>query len=101
MKWWRPEYGTPDDKWALPGISTNECPVSLITEESINYVEMFEKSRLLRGHGAMMYGLDLSKWPTWAIDVFNTLEVESARADKLVVQVASKPKQDAKSTHRS
>lgn len=68
----------------LNGVSTNECPVSLITPESSAWVDLYVRSRILASMGIGLYGPNLSQWPIAAVDAFTLLELERTRADRLL-----------------
>lgn len=69
---------------SIAGVSTNECPVSYITEESLAYLEIWERSRVLGDRGVPLYGTDLSQWPIWAVDVVTLLTLEHQRTDEVL-----------------
>ncbi len=59
------------------GTATNECPVSLISDESKDLIQSFAKATLLyKSLGASPYGGDLNKWPPRTVDAFVILQDE-------------------------
>lgn len=58
----------------------NECPVSLISPKSAELVQVFTRANHAReGGGAALFGPDLSKWPTWAVDALVVIEQERVK----------------------
>jgi hypothetical protein len=66
---------------AIMGCSTSECPVSLITPESIRLVEDFVSAQSAhRVFGATLHGNDSGKWPAYwhdAVDVLSHAQNEA------------------------
>lgn len=60
----------------MESVATAECPVSLITADSLDWVATYHRSKRL---GVPLYGQDLSAWPAVAVDAIETLEMESIR----------------------
>lgn len=66
----------------IDGVECSECPVSLITQESIEVLDMYARAR--RGHeafGLTMFGPDILQWPAWAVDLVQLCESERARVE--------------------
>lgn len=70
----------------VPGVSSNECPVSLVTADSQAYLEIWERSRIMQKLGVALYGPSLAEWPIWAVDVMTVLEIERERTDLILLQ---------------
>lgn len=75
---------------------TNECPVSLISSESIDMIVLYARTKVMREFGASPYGGDLNKWPAKAVDSFVLIQEEHSRIDKLSI-VKPKPQQQQQS----
>lgn len=59
------------------GTSSNECPVSVITDRSKALIQEYAKAKLLReSMGVSMYGSDLRDWPAYLVDAFMVLQAE-------------------------
>lgn len=71
----------------VPGIELKECPVSLITPESIQMVREIGAAMMVRdASGSMLFGPDAGKWdPRFydAVQVWRSCEItaENARID--------------------
>jgi hypothetical protein len=70
----------------VSGVSTNECPVSLISADSLAYLEIWERCRVMQKLGAALYGPSLAEWPIWAVDMMTVLEIERERTDLLLLR---------------
>lgn len=65
----------------IEGISTNECPVSLITPESLIYLELANRNRHVKeATGQGIFG-DNSRCSAKLIDALETLEIERVRVE--------------------
>ena len=61
-------------------MATNECPVSLITPQSKQIVEVFVRAKFAhQASGAGLYGPDLSCWPARAVDALVVIQQETNR----------------------
>lgn len=69
-------------EYTVDGVTCHECPVSAITPRSGELVGLYMRSKRLHdASGACLFGPDQSAWPAWAVDAFDTLEVEQIRLD--------------------
>lgn len=60
----------------------DECPVSFITPESRELVQVFLRARQMRElAGASLYGPDLREWPARVVDAFTLLESERLKTE--------------------
>jgi hypothetical protein len=60
----------------------NECPRSYITPQSIELIQITNRSRQAKeSTGAGMFGSDLSKYPSKFVDVITTLERERIKTE--------------------
>ncbi len=69
--------------FGVDGVECEECPASLITQESIELLDMYARAR--RGHdafGTTIFGPDLLQWPAWAVDLVQLCETERQRVDQ-------------------
>lgn len=67
--WWFPDYAAGSLSFRLDDISSNECPVALITSDSKWLVQMLNRNHTAhRSCGAAMFGLDSALWPAWWAD---------------------------------
>ena len=80
---WIPEYLTSKDIPYYPeDVSCNECPVSYITAESLALIQLDNRQRTAKeATGAMMYGPDLSRWPSRIVEACNVIEAERNNAE--------------------
>lgn len=66
----------------MDGVECNECPVSLITQDSIDTVQQFMRAkRVHEGSGGVLYGPDSSRWPARWFDAVELLERECKREE--------------------
>jgi hypothetical protein len=76
----RTEKGTSFD---IEGVSSAECPVSLVTPESMEYLMLWIKcKRLHEGIGGTPLGPNLGDTPAATVDAMNLLEVENSRYEQ-------------------
>jgi hypothetical protein len=60
----------------------DECPVSYITPESRELVQIYLRStQMKKSQGASLYGPDLNRWPARTVDAFTCLESERIRTE--------------------
>lgn len=83
MKLWSPECwtekGTP---FFAPHVEVEGCPRAYITGESIELVQLWNRTRLAKDAiGATMFGSDLSRYPAKVVDAFTALELEKRAYD--------------------
>ena len=68
----------------MEGIGTPECPVSLISAESIALLGEFHSARAARKEtGAVYRGEDSGKWPAYWFDAVVTLTDAQVEADAI------------------
>lgn len=90
MRWWQAEYRIGDFNIAIPGVSTNECPVSLLTPASKTLLSLSTRAHWLHERGG------LSPFPTGAglssrlADALEVLAVEEARTNHEIEEVLRK-----------
>ena len=80
-----PQYESGGLRFRVEDISTNECPVSLITPETMWLVQLLSKQmRVHRAASAPLFGPDASVWPAWWYDAVETgqhvLDLEESAA---------------------
>jgi hypothetical protein len=65
--WWAARHKLDKNKsYVVSGVETAECPVSLITAESLQLLEMVTSSNLTKeSSGAALFGPNTSRWPAW------------------------------------
>ena len=64
----------------IPELSTDECPVSLITPDIRSVVRTIENHRYIKEFsGATLFGSDLSMWPAWYADAVQIIQEEICR----------------------
>jgi hypothetical protein len=68
--------------FAVDGIEADECPVSLITQQSIELLDVYARSRrAYDAFGVSLFGPDLLEWPAWAVDLVALLDSERGRIE--------------------
>ena len=68
--------------YTIEGVASAECPVSRIDEATRAGVEQFARAkRMKEAAGAAARRPDLSAWPAREVDLFDLLELESARTE--------------------
>ena len=88
-EWWWPEYQWGKLTFRLDDISSAECPVSLITPESMWLVQMLgSQGRVKEACGAALFGPNSGRWPAWwfdAVDICQrVVSLEKEAADQEV-----------------
>ncbi len=83
--WWVPQYESGGLRFRVEDITANECPVSLITPETMWLVQLLSKQmRVQRAASAPLFGPDASAWPAWWYDAVETgqhvLDLEESAA---------------------
>lgn len=74
-------------------IEQNECPVSLITPEAENLVtEILAAENVKTAMGAVVYGMDSSKWPSRWFDAVRLAEGEERQIEN-AIEITPPPKQ--------
>ena len=67
--WWWPNYEVGEFSFRLDEISSNECPISYRSGESIHLVQLLSRNDTThRAGGAVMFGSDTCRWPAWWCD---------------------------------
>lgn len=62
--------------YQIDGIESSECPVSIITAESREILDLEARGRRYRSSlGASLFGSDSAKWPAWWADAVNLIEI--------------------------
>lgn len=57
-------------------VETNECPVGLISIDTLQLMQTVDSARVVReGGGGVLYGADSSKWPCWYADAVEVIEL--------------------------
>lgn len=78
---WRADYlthGKDPRPFTVVGISSKECPVSAITGQSQELLEIFARSkRMKEAAGMSLYGPNMADWPARMVDVFDVFEAEN------------------------
>ena len=76
---WTPEYTVETKAGKKPyyveGVEAPECPVSFISQESIQLVTLFATARSAHdASGASLFGPDLSQWDARMVDAQGVVE---------------------------
>lgn len=66
-------------------VSTNECPVSLLTGTQFQLLQDWSESS--RFDGCSLFGPDLSRWPAEVFDAFVIFASEESRIDSAKLEV--------------
>ncbi len=77
---YKDDHGRP---FMIFGTATNECPVSLISAQSLELVQLFARTRMMKEFGASPYGGNLSRWPSKLVDAFTLLQEEHTKVENL------------------
>jgi hypothetical protein len=57
-------------------VETNECPVGLISIDTLQLMHAVDSARVVReGGGGTLYGPDASEWPCWYWDAVEVCEL--------------------------
>ena len=59
--------------WTIPDTAISECPVSAITTDSLQLLEMTSNNRIAKEAGAAMFGPDAGRWPAWFFEAVATV----------------------------
>lgn len=66
----------------MPGMATNECPVSAITPFSMVMVDQIGRAKRLKGElGILAFGPDASEIPAKIVDAIDVVTIEGWRVD--------------------
>lgn len=69
-----PEYAAGSLVYIVPDVQSDECPVSLITQESLALLRLeAQNGSLHKAAGASIGGPDAGTWPAWWADVVTTI----------------------------
>jgi hypothetical protein len=85
---WRAVYEIPGagDRVAAPyevGVESRECPVALITAESLELIDQFTRARRVReATGGVLYGSDSTEWPARWFDAVDLIQAEIEREER-------------------
>lgn len=71
-------------------IELSECPVSLITPESRQLVEIQVSAQTMSKSGVSLYGPDASRWPARMYDAAVVVQQEHNRAENAIAEAAEK-----------
>lgn len=80
-KWWSASYKLGDDQVVVPGVATNECPVSAITPRSRTLVNIVSKAKLLGDLHVLGNGSEL---PAKFIDGIEVIEMERLKSENVM-----------------
>lgn len=69
--------------YTVSGTSISECPVSYITPESYELVQMYARSKQIGGEQgtSSLFGPNLDDWPCRIADAFCALETEKVKTE--------------------
>jgi hypothetical protein len=85
---WTAQYTTPEGSpFTIFEASTGECPISLITDESQELLELYHKSKVMREFGVAPFGGDMNKWPARLVDAFMVIRQEEMKVENLMRDV--------------
>ena len=74
---WEAVHRTKSGEPFFPGIKCEECPVSYISQKSLDLIQIDMRQRIAhKATGAFLYGPDLSKWPSKLLDALTVIEDE-------------------------
>jgi hypothetical protein len=78
---WQAVYQVPPDvTYVIDGTECVECPVSLISPESIQLVQLLTDARHVREQtGAVSFDPDAGRWPARLYDAAKILAIEDIR----------------------
>ena len=81
-RWWEPEYQTPrGTTYGVEGVSTSECPASLIRPETRELIQILGRAaRAREAGGGALFGGDLRRWPARLVDAVTAIEEERIKA---------------------
>lgn len=67
---------------AIPDTAVSECPVSYITQDSMQIVELVQRNRISKEAGAPLFGPVANRWPAWLHDAIAVVESADAAEHK-------------------
>ena len=72
-------------EYSVAGTGINECPVSYITPESYELVQIYARSKQIGGEQgiASLCGPNLDNWPCRIADAFCVLETEKVKTESV------------------
>jgi hypothetical protein len=70
----------------VPDLSTNACPVSIITPESMAMLQLIGRNRHVKEVGGSIFG-DVSKLPARFVDAMELVQIERTTLDNLMSEV--------------
>jgi hypothetical protein len=87
-RWWEPEYRTAGGTvYGVEGVSTSECPVSLVRPATRELVQILGRARRAReAAGPALLGPDLSRWPARLADAVAAIEEERIKVHNAEVE---------------
>ncbi len=65
-------------EWNIPDTSTSECPVSLITAESLMLLRLVADHKSAKDAGASLFGSNAGRWPARFFDALQIVQVAEA-----------------------
>ncbi len=79
----------------MPGMGTNECPVSAITPFSMVMVDQIAKAKRLKSElGVLPFGPDASELPAKFVTAMDVITIEGYRVDNALHQVRGREEED-------
>ena len=91
--WWSPRYETAEQKPVeIEELATAECPVSLITQDSIDLLERFFRMQAVKDAVGVVSGPDADpgKWPARLVDALVVIQGERDAAEEIRHRVSRK-----------
>jgi hypothetical protein len=83
---WEASYtNSAGQPFTIVGTATAECPVSMITVEAQEMLQLFLRANIMKEFGVTMHGGDLSKWPSKVVDAFILLYSEKKRVESMSI----------------
>jgi len=90
--WWYAEYKASGDKTiVIEGVSTNECPVSVISRRPtlMAYLELISRNRhVVDAIGSPIFGGDISQLPAKFVDACQLVQIERITIDNKMVDAS-------------
>jgi len=77
--WWQPDYRIGDQFIVIRGVSTNECPTSLVTGFTDTMIRLYLRNKNLPNLNIMGNG---SEMPAKVVDAMEVLAIEESRTDR-------------------
>jgi len=80
-EWWRPEYRQGKAFIILNDISSSECPVTLVDDETKTLLDTVFRLRLAARFGSGQSLGPLLEWPAWLLDAINVIEAAETEVE--------------------